>query len=311
MTQINIQEQKDWLKSQLTVEFLTSDPANESLIQSFSANKQGKGLELFLKSRAWQEDIDGSTRVYLVKEKSSGVIVFFFALKAGLLYKAIEDDDYILTEKERDIVNLCIEYSLDPSNSLAPDDVFEWYSDDPLDKDKLRKIIEEKVDIKLQAKQDQQVTNETVNIMRVSKTFPGIVLTHFCKNQNSSLPYSLLFPLGFYVFWEIITDKVLQISKYLGCQYLYLFAADNTAHTEESESFLDFLYADVSDDFSEEKSSYKLIEYYKNELKFEDVQNMTILKPHYDFECYSLVQPINKLLKNKEAAWIQHSDIEE
>lgn len=289
---------------------MTSNPANELLIQNFIANQQGKGLEIFFKSKAWQEDIDGSTKVYLVKDKSSGVIVFFFALKAGLLYKAIEDDDYILSEKEREIVNLCIEYRLDSSNSFTPDDVFEWYSEDSLDKDKLRKIIEEKVDIKLQAKQDQQTTNETVNIMRVSKTFPGIVLTHFCKNQNFSLSEKLLFPLGFYVFWEIITDKVLQISNYLGCQYLYLFAADNTEHTAESESFLDFLYADVSDDVYEKKSSYKLIEYYKNELKFEEVQNMTILKPHYDFECYSLIQPINKLLENKEAAWIQHSDID-
>lgn len=219
---------------------MTSNPANELLIQNFIANQQGKGLEIFLKSKAWQEDIDGSTRVYLVKDKSSGVIVFFFALKAGLLYKAIEDDDYILSEKEREIVNLCIEYRLDSSNSLTPDDVFEWYSEDSLDKDKLRKIIEEKVDIKLQAKQDQQTTNETVNIMRVSKTFPGIVLTHFCKNQNFSLSEKLLFPLGFYVFWEIITDNVLQISNYLGCQYLYLFAADNTDIQQSQNRFLTF-----------------------------------------------------------------------
>ncbi|MDO4275969.1 MAG: hypothetical protein Q4D16_20055 [Eubacteriales bacterium] len=122
--------------------------------------------------------------------------------------------------------------------------MFEWYSEDPLDKDKLRKIIEEKVDIKLQAKRDQQTTNETVNIMRVSKTFPGIVLTHFCKNQNFLLSEELLFPLGFYVFWEIITDRVLQISKYLGSQYLYLFAADNTEYTAEAESFVYFIYCD-------------------------------------------------------------------
>lgn len=48
----------------------------------------------------------------------------------------------------------------------------------------------------------------------------------------------------------------------------------------------------------------------KNELKFEDVQGMTILKPYYDYECFSLIQPIHTLLDNKEAAWIQHSDID-
>lgn len=71
----------------------------------------------------------------------TGVIVFFFALKAGLLYKSIGDDDYELTTKEREIINLCIEYRLDPGSEYTEDDVFEWYADEPLDKDKLRRII--------------------------------------------------------------------------------------------------------------------------------------------------------------------------
>ena len=47
--------------------------------------------------------------------------------------------------------------------------------------------------------------------------------------------------------------------------------------------------------FEEEQETlpiYKLVEYYKNELKFEDVRNVTILLP-----------------KNRKAAWIQHSDV--
>lgn len=147
--------------------------------------------------------------------------------------------------------------------------------------------------------------------MRVSKTFPGIVLTHFCKNENYSFPEKLLFPLGFYVFWEIIIKKVLEISELLGCQYLYLFAADRTeqASITGAASLYDYIYADLLDE-DENESPYKLVEYYKNELKFEEVQGMTILKPSYDFQCFSLIQPISRLLENKEAAWIQHSDIE-
>lgn len=148
--------------------------------------------------------------------------------------------------------------------------------------------------------------------MRVAKTFPGIVLTHFCKNQNYSFPEKLLFPLGFYVFWEIVIKKVLEISECLGCQYLYLFAADNTedASITGATSLYDYIYADLSDEDEDDDPSYKLVEYYKNELKFEEVQGMTILKPSYDFHCFSLIQPIAKLLENKEAAWIQHSDVE-
>ena len=70
--------------------------------------------------------MNGGTKVYLVKDRYSGEIVFFFALKAGLLYKDIADDEHELSEKERDIINLCIEYHLDNSSDLTEDDVFRW-----------------------------------------------------------------------------------------------------------------------------------------------------------------------------------------
>lgn len=66
--------------------------------------------------------MNGATKVYLVKDKM-GEIVFFFALSAGLLYQAIEDDDYILSEKEREIVKLCIECQLDDTSTLTPDEI--------------------------------------------------------------------------------------------------------------------------------------------------------------------------------------------
>lgn len=289
---------------------MTSDEANESKIQNFSATKRGKALEVFLTKNAWQEDINGNTKVYLVIDEPTGVIVFFFALKAGLLYKAIGDDDYRLTTLESEIVNLCVDSQLDTSASSSVDEILSWYDDNSLDKDRLYRIIEYRINVKLKARADKSLNENNMNIMQVLKTFPGIVLTHFCKNTQNSLPESLSFPLGFYVFWEIVTEKVLEISSYLGCQYLYLFAADSTESTPTIPSIDDFIYGDASDDDQSEETHYRLVDYYKNELKFEDVQGMTILKPYYDYECFSLIQPIHTLLDNKEAAWIQHSDID-
>lgn len=216
-----------------------------------------------------------------------------------------------MTEQENEIVSLCIEYQLNPDDNPTMDEVFSWYDDKSLDKEKLSQIIESRVNIKLAAKEDQKDTDESINIMRVMKTFPGIVLTHFCKNERYSLPEKLLFPLGVYVFWEIVVDKVMYISSLLGCQYLYLFAADNTSSDANISSTMDFLYGDLDEnDDNNIIQKYKLVEYYKNELKFEDIQGMTILKPYYDFSCFSLIQSIDKLSDNKNAAWIQHSDIE-
>ena len=307
---IEIQEQKNWLKQRLKVELLTSDKANQLAIQDFVANKRGKGLENYLKGDAWVEDTNGGTKIYLVKDIKTGDIVFFFGLKAGLLYKAIGEDDYELTTKEREIINLCIEYRLDSDNDYTEEDVFEWYEDEPLNKDKLIRIIEEKAEVKLAAREDQNRTGDGVNILRVSKTFPGIVLTHFCKNEKCLFLENLSFPLGFYVFWEIIIEKVLEISLILGCKYLYLFAADRTEFAEYTKNSVNYIYADMYDEPDELVQTYKLVDYYKNELMFEEVQGMTMLKPSYDFECFSLIQPVCELLNNRAAAWIQHSDID-
>ena len=103
---INIEEQKGWLESRLEVEALTSNKINQSLVKAFNACKQGKGLEKYLHDNAWDEDINGGTKVYLVKDRETGVIVFFFALKSGLLYRAIDADEYDLSMKEKGILDL-------------------------------------------------------------------------------------------------------------------------------------------------------------------------------------------------------------
>lgn len=308
MTQISIQEQKDYLKGQLYVELLTAKEKNREAIQKFSATKKGKGLEKYLKSQAWKEDTEGSTKVYLVKDKLTDNIVFFFALNAGLLYKELGDREYELTDQENEIVDLCIEYKLDPDNECTADDVFEWYEGENIDKEKLRRIIEEETELKRDAEDDKAQTDEGVNIWRVSQTFPSIVLTHFCKNAAIEKYNDLRFPLGFYVFWEIVINKVLEITQLLGCQYLYLFAADNSEHMVNTNSGQNVLY-DLDDE--EIVPTYELVEYYKNELKFQEIQNLAILKPHYDFKCFSLHQPINQLVNNRTSSWVQHSDFNE
>ena len=112
--------------------------------------------------------MNGGTKVYLIKDSLSGEIVFFFALKAGLLYKDITDDDYTLSEKEREIIDLCIKNYLADNNDLTEDDVFNWYEDEALDKDKLRRIIQEKLRVKLTAQSDHSKTQQTRKSLLIS-----------------------------------------------------------------------------------------------------------------------------------------------
>ncbi len=294
------------LRSRLRVELLTDDESNKEIIRSFRADRKGKALEYFLKENAWDEDRKGVTKVYLVKDSDN--VVFFFALSAGLLYKGIGSEDSKLSREEKEIVDLCVDAYLKGNERITTDEVFSWYKDEHIDQEKLRRVIEERIKFKTAAKDDLEKSENSIYVQRVLKTFPGIVLTHFCRNAGYTFPEKLAFPIGFYVFWEIVVDQILFIASLLGCQYLYLFAADNT---EQASSDITGLYPDDwdLDDTGNTSQVYKLVEYYKNELKFEDVQNVTVLKPYYDFSCFSLIQETKLLSEHRVAAWIQHSDV--
>ena len=94
-------------------------------------------------------------------------------------------------------------------------------------------------------------------------------------------------PLGFGLFWEVIVPLVYEITNKIGCKYLYLFAADQTS----------------------DKELKKLIQYYKNELKFSDVEDMMLIKPYYDKGCLGLVQAVSDLQNNRKAVLEEFSDV--
>lgn len=313
MISIKISDQKKWLDENLGIELLISKESNKVDIQKFVSSGNGKNLETYLKCNAWEEDNNGGTKVYLVRDRNTRDIVFFFALKAGLLYKAIGDTDYTLTETEKEILDLALTYHFDEDPEHTEETVLAWYEDDEsIDRDRMRRIIDEAVEERKSVKFDQNKTEEGENVVRVSSTFPGIVLTHFCKNSEYAPSVALSIPLGFYVFWEIIIAEVLNISNILGCQYLYLFAADQTeeARSEISIDYLSDESVEWHSAINKGKKIRELVDYYKNELGFEDVIGIRVLKPVYDEGCFSLLQPINNLCENRKAAWIRHSDVD-
>ena len=87
---------------------LTSKPENKDLIGGFVSQKANNSLESYIKdeNKAWIEDLDGETRVYLVKDKS-GEIALFFSVKCGLLVG--ENLDEKLSEEHQDFVDAVIE----------------------------------------------------------------------------------------------------------------------------------------------------------------------------------------------------------
>ena len=82
---INTNEKREYFRGFIP-EVLTSKPNNKELIKNFVSKKANNKLEGYIQEekRAWAEDSDGETRVYLIKDKI-GEVALFFSLKCGLL----------------------------------------------------------------------------------------------------------------------------------------------------------------------------------------------------------------------------------
>lgn len=85
MITINTEDKRKYFRG-FYHEVLTSRPENKELISGFVSKKANNTLEAYIKDedKAWAEDLDGETRVYLIKDRS-GNIALFFSVKCGLL----------------------------------------------------------------------------------------------------------------------------------------------------------------------------------------------------------------------------------
>ncbi len=267
---------------QYKCEILTSNQINKLLINDFKADDLGRSLEEYLKANAWSEDSDGETKVYLIKDIDNKVALYF-SLKCGLLYEPY--DYFRLASDELDFVNMLID-ALKIKDHEAINSYIESGYFDAEKTDKLYKIAQERIDIKNEGIE----LGDDESTLKVHKCYSAIELRHFCKNVNYQTEKRKV-PLGVGLFWEVIVPQIYRITDLVGCKYLYLFAADNTPTKENQHE------------------TRKLVQYYKNDLKFEDIQGLTVIKPTYDRSCWGMIQKISDLRKNQEVIWEEFSDV--
>ena len=282
---INTEEKRKFFQG-FKYETLTSNPENRELIGKFVSKKENNTLEAYIKDedKAWKEDLDGETRVYLVKDKS-GNIALFFSVKCGLLVG--ENLEEKLSEEDQDFVNTIIDL-IKEKDEMGKRNMYDLgisvYGNEV---DRLFEIAEHRFETKTESIEIGQSQN-TIN---VPTCMSAIELRHLCKNENYVMPAEVNIPLGFGIFWEIIVPIIIEITKQVGCKYVYLFAADKT---EEQSEF----------------KMKKLISHYKNNFKFSECdEGMKFVKPEYDNHCYGLIQSVSNLESNREAIWHEFSDV--
>lgn len=269
-------------------EQLTSNEKNKILIQSFQSKNNNDDLEDYLlnEKRAWANDLDGETRVYLIKDMA-GSIACYFSLKCGLVVGDKLDEQ--LSDEERSILEPYIEAKKDGDEETER----QLY-------DAISALFPERAEAlftialnRLERKTEAIEIGQSKNTINVPMCYSGIELKHLCRNENYKPVKDINVPLGFGFFWEKIVPIVVEISKKVGCKYLYIFAADNSKKEND-------------------KGVRKLVRYYKNEFKFyECSEEIKFVKPDYDNYCYGLVQEVSKLILNRKAVWEEFSDVRE
>ena len=174
---------------------------------------------------------------------------------------------------------------------------------------------QEQAEIKEEREESAVQIGDSEFTKNVQETYPAIDIKFLCKDANYVPEIKLDFKFGVYVFWEIIVPHILKISELVGCKYVYLFAADNSERVEVGEQERPVMYSQEYDVDSEECAKFtskedvkKLVSYYINNLKFRPVSEYTILKPHFERTCYTLIQDVADLAHKRELIWSSHDE---
>lgn len=324
---MTIGEQKKFLSDRLELESLCFSEKNKVDIKKFEQATSGCKIAEYLTNEAWEDDKAGNTKVYLVRDKITKEIVYYFAINCGILYSEIEEIKLSEVEKEpfeRYISALQLtrrknftSSQQDEANTKYARAMNDLYAaaGDPDRATYLFSRAEDKALIKEEEQELFSDTQEKEHTMNVQDTFPAIDIKFLCRNKRYNPEIKLDFRIGVYIFWEIIVPHLLNIANMVGCKYIYLFAADNsdrgTSKIKEPIMYTpDYdLYAD--DDEEEERDGVlQLVDYYQRELKFEFVTKYKILKPHFERTCFTLIQKVDKLQVNRESIWLSHLSVD-
>lgn len=274
--------QQNKILKTFTCERLSSNVQNRILIDNVQ-NERNSNLVSYLKTKAWLEDESGECAHYLIK--SNNEIALFFSIRTGCLFdKPVNENE--LSEILR-IITTAINAKNDIKNN-APEKAeaqlfLKQYNLETVsleDLEKLQKIYAPKKSTLLNEKK----TDMNKLLYHVAKTYSAVELFIFCSNDNFKNTWkSFGFPahnrMGMVLFWKFVVNKVWDIQSLVGCKYLYLFAADNSADST-------------------------LVGYY-NMLSFAQDMDLGTNKPYFDWQSRFMCQEIANLKERRKIFFSQ------
>ena len=258
--------------------------------------------------------------VSIVRRKKQIMYQYFAIVLITMLLSQIDGKyiEYVLLFSILILGQNVVSYNV--QNELRLGDAYALFDEKIEDSDRATVLIsyaQEQAEIKKEREEASNQAGDSEFVKNVQETYPAIDIKFLCKDANYKPDIEIEFKFGVYVFWEIIVPHILKISELVGCKYVYLFAADNSEVPKtdvQMENTIKYskdydmgLEEDILDEeTSSEEDVKKLVSYYINNLKFRPVSEYTILKPHFERTCYTLIQDVEDLQHKRESIWYSH-----
>lgn len=269
--------QQNKILKTFTCERLSSNVQNKILIDSVQ-NVRNPNLVSYLKNKAWIEDESGECAHYLIKYNEE--IALFFSIRTGCLFdKPVNENE--LSEILR-IITTAINAKNDIKNN-APEkkeaqSFLEQYNLTNVSLEHLEDLLKNYVP-KKHTLINEKKTDMNKLLYHVAKTYSAVELFIFCANDSFKDTWkSFGFPkhnrMGMVLFWKFVVTTIWDIQRIVGCKYLYLFAADNSADST-------------------------LVGYY-NMLSFAQDMNLGTNKPYFDWQSRFMCQEIANLKRRRK-----------
>ncbi len=228
-------------------------------------------IDLFVSNKYLQDDLNGYLASFVVLAPN-GLPMLFFSLRCGELFERVNPAKMLSGSRFFDEIKSCM------NNSQLSDEqkrneimlIADRMQREGLTIDDVMELTSKQQSIK--ADEELEVDKD---LNRVSEVHPAIEIKFLGKNTVADSYWkSLGLPvdkkMGETLFWTKVVDAIGQVMSMVGCEYVYLFAADNEAEGE-------------------------LVQYYRVRLNFGSNSKMSANKPHFDLQSQFLFQSVNDL----------------
>lgn len=232
-------------------------------------------IDIFTSDIYLKDDVEGRLASFVIVTPT-GMPIGFFSLRCGELFERSTFYKMQLSHNA-----FCAIHVLMKNPHISQEEYNKAMSD-------IQKALDEGLSVedfeKLPSKKDSIEQDELLevnkDITRVYKVHPAIEIKLFGTNASANSYWKSLglpedMKMGETLFWTKVVNKIREMMDLVGCEFVYLFAADNEAEGE-------------------------LVQYYRVRLNFGSDSKMSANKPRFDFKSQFLFQSVKDLFERQQ-----------